>query len=136
MPFEPPSLKARWGPYYRASIEDTVAIVNAMQNVIGQTKNGGVQLAPRITAIEILAPFLGVDNPQALLEQIATEENDRAERELDAAKATLDAQASAKGSGPSAPGGPAKPPGDSGRTASGKDNASGKSRAASSPGSR
>lgn len=127
MPFEPPSLKARWGPYYRPSIEDTVAIVNAAQNATGQTKNGGVQLAPRIAIIELLAPFLGIDNPRALLEKIEAEENDRAERELDAAKATLEAEARAKGAQQNAPGGAAKPAGNSGRPSGGKNDAGAKS---------
>lgn len=125
MPFEPPDLIARWGPYYRPNFEEQLAMVNTAQAALGQTKNGGEQIISAAHAVQYIASIFGIENAKAALETIQGEKDDRAEQELDAAKATLQAKAGAQGPGTNAPGGATQPGDSGGGTASGKNNAGG-----------
>lgn len=129
MPWNPPSITVKWGPYSSPDPAEQKAVVETVQLALGA---GGT--APLITprmGVEKLNQdgVFDIDDVDKLLDEleqakIEQEEKqaEQAQRELDAAITQIDAKARAGGSPPDAPGKPAGPPGNSGRPPSGQNN--------------
>jgi len=123
MPWMAPSLRVKWGPYFKPDPLEQQQMVQMVQLALGGGPSAAQPIITQRIAVEQCAGVFGIDNVDAILEEIEKETDERAQRELDAATAVIGAKASAQGSQPNAGGKPAGSPGGSGRTASGKDDA-------------
>jgi hypothetical protein len=111
MAWQSPTITVKWGSYFQADPAEEKLIID-----------GVVAAAPHTTKrmrMEKLAPVFGIENVEAALEELEEEQTADADRELQATKAILDAEAGAQRSIQAAKPGPAKPGGGGGRPPSG-----------------
>jgi len=118
-----PTLQVKWGPYFKPDPAEQQQVVAMVQLALGGGPNAAEPLITRRAAVEKIASVFNIENVDASLEQLDKEADERAQRELDAATAAISAQNGAEGAGQNAGGKPAGPPDNSGRPASGKDDA-------------
>jgi hypothetical protein len=118
-----PTLQVQWGAYFKPDPTEQLAVVQMTQAALGGGAAGGEPLITKRIAVERLKPIFGIENVDAVLKDLEKEADERAQRELDAATAQIDAQARAQGLGQDAGGDAAGATGGGGRPASGKDNA-------------
>ena len=89
MPWQPPSLTVKWGPYSKPDGEEQQQLVTATMALLG--KEGG-RVATTKLVIEKLrtAGVLDIDNLQALLDELEKEQADADEKARANAKNQLD----------------------------------------------
>lgn len=125
MPWIPPSLTLRWGPYSKPDADEQGKVVNA---VVAAKNNG---LATQQMALEKLkqAGVFEFESAAAVMAALEEEAKKKAEedaanaqRELDAAIAQIDAKAGAQRPPQVTPGSNARPPGNRGRAQGRQDN--------------
>jgi hypothetical protein len=101
MPWQPPSLTVKWGPYRKPDPEEQLQAVQAVEAAMGAPTK---LLTVRI-ALEKLrdAGFINADNLEAVIDELKKEQaeadakaNADADRQLDDAIAIADATAKAK----------------------------------------
>jgi hypothetical protein len=120
MPWQPPSLSLKWGSYVKPDEQSQLFVVQAVQAALGGS--GGTQIITKRLALNKLkqAGVFEIENISAVLESLQEEADENANRELDAAKAALDAQAGAQRPGKDAPPNASGSGGGGGRPPSGK----------------
>jgi hypothetical protein len=105
-----PSLRVKYGPYFRLEATEQKSTVDFVQSALGH--GAGMKDAPalitRRQAVEILAPIVGIENVDAAmdaLEQEVADDADAAAEKLKAAQAAMGTQGvePADGEKPSAP---------------------------------
>jgi len=119
-----PTLQVKWGSYFKPDPDEEQKVVATTQLALGGGATAAEPLITRRIAVEKIAKVYGIENVDAVLDEIDKEQDARAKRELDAATAALAAQNGVGGAQTNPGGDPAAKGGDSGRPASGKDNAS------------
>lgn len=133
----PPESNLSWGDYFAPTAADIREAVELARSARGGKTAGdkndseGEPLITRKRAVEYIAPYFGIENVDAELEELdeereekRAEEEERAEAELQAALTQLDAKAGANGAGKAPGSASGKTGGDSGRTKGGKDDSS------------
>lgn len=123
MPWMAPSLRVKWGPYFKPDPLEQQQVVQTVQLALGGGPNAAAPIITQRIAVEQCAAIFGIDNVDAVLTEIQKETDERAQRELDAATAAISAKAGAQGAGQNPGGKPAGAPGSGGRAPSGKDDA-------------
>lgn len=115
-----PSLSVKWGDYDKPDPEEESKIVTTVRTAMGGGSSGGDPLITKRIALEKIRGVFPIENVEAVLEELEKESEERADRELEAAKAVLDAEASAFGAGKAPGANAAGKGGDSGRPPSGQ----------------
>lgn len=88
-----PALRVEYGPYFRPSPEEEQQIVTLVQKALGATKEGGAQLITTEIAIRRLAKVFGIENVQAVMDELEKLRQQRAQEAADAAKTTAETPA-------------------------------------------
>lgn len=118
MTWTAPSLQVRWGPYYRPDVAEQKQLVDMVRAALAG--DGG----PMITlkhAVQKISNVFDIENIDAVIEEIKTETDARANRELDAATAALGKKAGTGRPDQDAEVDGAAPDSDSGRPEVGQD---------------
>jgi len=117
-----PTLQVKWGPYFRPEPAEQLQIVQLVQAALGGAPGAKPLITPRI-GIEKIQDFFGIENVDAVLDELEKQAEEQAQNELDAATAALEAQGGAGGAGQNSKGDAVAPNGGGGRPPSGKVNA-------------
>lgn len=106
MPWVSPTLQVKWGPFFPPDPTEQVQIVTLAQTALG-AGGKGEQLVTKRIAVEKIASIFGVENIDAMMEELETEQAEKDERALANAENELAAAAkfSAVGKAPGAVGG-------------------------------
>ncbi len=113
MPWQSPSISVKWGRFFKPDPAEEQQIVATCQEALGG--KGGTPTITLRQAVEKQAAIFGTENVDAALEELEKERDERAQRELDATTAALDAEARAQRSVQNAKGGPSGTSGGGGR---------------------
>src|SRR6187549_1549617 len=91
MPWNPPSLTLKWGPYTKPDPTEQKAVVETVQLALGGP--AGTPLITQRMGIEKLhqAGVFDVDNVDALLLQLEEQKVEKEQKELETAERELDA---------------------------------------------
>lgn len=108
-----PSLRVKYGPYFRLEAAEQKATVDFIQAALGHGAGmkGAPALITRRQAVEVLAPIMGIENVDAAMEALEKEAADDADAALERMKAQQAAMGATAQPGANDKGGD-KPPAD------------------------
>ncbi len=87
MPWTAPSLSLRYGPYFKADIDDQKKVIEACRTAIGGGAAGGEPMVSRESILKLLAPIFGIDNVAAAMKALDKEQGEKASKDLEKTKA-------------------------------------------------
>lgn len=80
-----PSVQVQWGPYFRPDPAEQKQIVDMVIAALGAS--GGTSLVTRRAAIQKVASIFGIDNVDAAIKALEKEDEEKAKKALENAKA-------------------------------------------------
>jgi hypothetical protein len=108
VPWVSPSIRCKYGPYFKTDADEQVKTVTMAQMALGAPTTAPKQLIPKRTAVEMIAPIFGLENVDAVLDTL--EEEQQEQDDADAAKMAQQADANAKVAAAGAKAKPGGPP--------------------------
>jgi hypothetical protein len=114
--WQAPSVRCKWGPYFHVDPGEQKQTVDFVQAARGKGSGlaGAQPLITRRQAVEILAPLVGIENVDAAMDALETEDAEEAKKAADAQAAETELQTAHlhELAGTLADGGTKKPKGD------------------------
>ena len=102
MPWVSPSIRCKYGPYFKADADEQVKVVTMAQLASGAPATQPQQLIPKRTAVEMIAPIFGLENVDAVLDTLEKEQQEKDDKAAEKvamqadAKVAMQADANAK----------------------------------------
>ena len=106
MPWVSPSVRCKYGPYFKADADEQVKVVTMAQLAAGAPATQPQQLIPKRAAVEAIAALFGLENIDAVLDTLEEEQQEKDDKAAE--KVAMQADANAKVA--AASGKPAAPP--------------------------
>lgn len=117
-----PSLTCKWGSYDKIDPEVADKVIGTIATALGAGGSPAI-ITRRIAVEKAREVFPQIENVDAVLEELEKTEEEKAQRELDAATTQIEAAARARGAGPNDPSAPGAKGGTGGRPQGGQNNA-------------
>jgi hypothetical protein len=85
MGWQPPTITVKWGPYFPPDADEEQKIVTTTQQALGGGVGGGTPIITLRSAVEKIAPIFGIENIEAVLDDLEKAAEEKRQKEQDAA---------------------------------------------------